>query len=279
MINNIGFMQGRLCDQVDGMIQAFPWKDWAKEFKTANQIGIDLMEWTIDFNNLNNNPLMQKEGRIEISNLSKKYSVNINSLTGDCFMQKPFWKTSGQMQESLKSQFIKVAESCSRHDIKIIVLPLVDAGSIESVEEEKLIIDFMIFNSFIFKKLNIKIAFESDFPPEKLKRFIQKLDHQIFGINYDIGNSACLNFNPIEEFEAYGQRIINVHIKDRLLAGKTVLLGEGNADFNKVFELLSRYNYLGNLILQTARSDSGEHIEVIKQNFSFVLTLVQKYFL
>lgn len=24
-MSNIGFMQGRLCDQVDGMIQAFPW--------------------------------------------------------------------------------------------------------------------------------------------------------------------------------------------------------------------------------------------------------------
>src|SRR3546814_5788968 len=42
-VMDIGFMQGRLCDRVDGMIQAFPWQDWESEFPTAHRLGIGLM--------------------------------------------------------------------------------------------------------------------------------------------------------------------------------------------------------------------------------------------
>ncbi len=44
----IGFMQGRLSSMVGNKIQAFPSKNWFKEFKIAKSIGISLMEWTID---------------------------------------------------------------------------------------------------------------------------------------------------------------------------------------------------------------------------------------
>ena len=72
-----------------------------------------------------------------------------------------------------------------------------------------------------------------------------------------------MGFNPKKEFEEYGDRIINVHIKDRPFEGTTVPLGDGDADFNLIFTLLKKYNYSGNLILQTARSDIGEHLGVL----------------
>ena len=40
----IGFMQGRLCNQVYGKIQAFPWLDWKSEFSVAAKIGMTAME-------------------------------------------------------------------------------------------------------------------------------------------------------------------------------------------------------------------------------------------
>ena len=79
----------------------------------------------------------------------------------------------------------------------------------------------------------------------------------------DIGNSASLGFNPIEEIEAYGSRIINIHIKDRGLGGRTVPLGEGAADFKTIFSLMKDIKYRGNLIMQTARSTEGKHAEVL----------------
>ena len=73
--------------------------------------------------------------------------------------------------------------------------------------------------------------------PKQVKHFISKLDSKYFGINYDIGNSASLGFDPKEEFTSYGKRISNVHIKDRVLNGGPVTLGKGNADFVKFFNI------------------------------------------
>ena len=73
-----------------------------------------------------------------------------------------------------------------------------------------------------------------------------------------------MGFDPYEEFKAYGKRITNVHVKDRLLHGTTVPLGDGNANFEKVFQLLNDYSYEGNYILQTARSSTGDHLGVLE---------------
>ena len=70
----------------------------------------------------------------------------------------------------------------------------------------------------------LRVVFECDFAPEELARFIERLDLAVFGINYDIGNSAALGYDPREEIAVYGQRIINVHVKDRVLGGTTVAL-------------------------------------------------------
>ena len=81
----------------------------------------------------------------------------------------------------------------------------------------------------------------------------------VFGINYDIGNSAALGHDPAEELAACGARVLNVHVKDRVRGGTTVPLGEGNADFPTVFRLLARSSYPGMFILQTARAAGGDH--------------------
>ena len=67
--------------------------------------------------------------------------------------------------------------------------------------------------------------------------------------------------NYSDEFNAYGKNIMNVHIKDRKYNGTTVPLGQGDANFDKVFKNLSKFSYQGNLILQTARALDDNHIE------------------
>ena len=68
----LGFMQGRLSPIVRNKIQAFPFKDWKKEFILAKKIGFKLMEWTIDTYNYQNNPILTINGVKEIQRLKKK---------------------------------------------------------------------------------------------------------------------------------------------------------------------------------------------------------------
>jgi hexulose-6-phosphate isomerase len=260
MKNKIGFIQGRLSPLVDGKIQAFPSDHWRDEFFQAEKNNFHLIEWTLDHTDLYSNPLLSKEGRLEIKALCFKHDVKIPSLTGDCFMQAPFWKSSKKNRVLLEEEFLNVSDACKDLGISFIVVPLVDNGSLDNKTQEDYLVAFLIDHLEKFQLNNQKIVFESDFNPHRLHAFIQRLDSETFGINYDIGNSASLGYNVDDEFKAYGNSILNVHVKDRKYGGTTVPLGEGNANFNRVFQKLSELSYQGNFILQTARALDDNHI-------------------
>ena len=270
-------MQGRLSPIVDGKIQAFPWLNWKNEIEAAGHIDINLMEWTIDQADLYQNPLMTLDGRKEISSLCQEYGLSIPSLTGDCFMQSPFWKTSDiDLCNKLKADFLAVIHACSDIGLKIVVVPLVDNGKLNTQEHEDNLINFLLQQDSRLKDLDVKIVFESDFAPCDLKRFISRFESNNFGINYDIGNSAANGFDPVIEFAAYGSRISNVHVKDRILNGPTVKLQTGDANFELVFSELSKQNYQGNFILQTARAIEGNHSEVLVEYRDLTFNWLEK---
>ena len=263
MNDRVGFTQGRMSVSIDGRIQAFPWTCWKEEFPIAEQHGFRLIEWTLDQDRLYENPLLTVAGQAEIGEFCRRHDVGIPSLTGDCFMQAPFWKARGEEREALKRDFLAVAEACAIVGISMIVVPLVDNGRLASVEQEDVLVDFLETQASFLARHGLRVVFESNFGPAKLARFIARLDPLRFGINYDIGNSASLGFNPVDEIAAYGPRIINVHVKDRVLGGTTVPLGTGNADFETVFSALAMVGYAGNYILQTARAADGDHAGVL----------------
>jgi len=274
---NIGFMQGRLSEVIDGKIQSFPWGCWQEEFRQAREIEIALMEWTLDQDDLYKNPFMTVEGQKAIIRLSEENGIKIPSLTGDCFMQAPFWKTASGNRKDLIDDFNAVVFACGSLNVQILVVPLVDNGALTSEKEESYLIDVLADHQTMLVENGVKIAFESDLAPTALERFIGKMNPNIFGINYDIGNSASLGFKVNEEFKSYGDRILNVHIKDRQLGGTTVPLGEGNADFEAVFANLSESGYKGNYILQTARDASGQHTEAIKHYLDMTINWIAEY--
>jgi len=277
MSHRIGFMQGRFSPLVGGRIQSFPWTCWRDEFVAAEQCRFALMEWTLDQERLCDNPLLTVAGQEEIRQLSRKYGITIASLTGDCFMQSPFWKASGAERMSLLQDFRSVASACSAVGIGLMVIPLVDNGRISNRAEEDLLVGSLEDEAELLDELDVRVAFESDFDAPELSRLIDRLAPSMFGVNYDIGNSASLGMNPIEEIAAYGHRIVNVHVKDRLLGGTTVALGTGSADFDVVFESLARAGYEGNYILQTARASDERHAEVLSRYRDMVAERIARH--
>jgi hexulose-6-phosphate isomerase len=277
MISRIGFMQGRLSPLIDEKIQSFPWITWDKEFEIGQNINLNMMEWTIDQERIYENPLMIEEGRYKIRNLCAKFNFSIPSLTGDCFMQAPLWKSKNNERKSLEKVFLDVVNSCSAVNIEMIVMPLVDNGSLENINQENDLIAFLKSYENIFLEKKLRILFESDYTPIKLAKFIDRLNPLIFGINYDIGNSAALGFDCKDEFIFYAHRILNVHVKDRLLGGTTVPLGTGAADFEKVFQTLANINYEGNYILQTARARDNQHSSILSFYRDMTVDWINKY--
>jgi hexulose-6-phosphate isomerase len=258
-LQRIGFMQGRLSPLVDGKIQAFPWAEWREEFPRAKALGLTRMEWTIDQDRLHENPLMTEAGQAEIRAAARDNGLRIPSLTGDCFMQAPFWKATGDNQIALLDDLDRLIGSCSRLGVEFIVIPLVDNGSIDNADQEAVLLRALTARTSMLIAHCVKIVFESDLQPEPLASFIAKLPRETFGINYDIGNSAALGYDAALEIAAYAPRILNVHVKDRMRGGTTVPLGTGAADIAKAIRLIEQSGYAGQYVLQTARAADDNH--------------------
>ena len=254
----LGFMQGRLSNLIEGKIQAFPINSWENEFIQAHELGFHLLEWTVDYDKIEYNPLFNDKEVDSVIKLSEEYKVSIPSVTLDIWMQQPPW-IFHKRQEGLWDTYSRLLKNAKEVGIGILVLPLVDNSSIQGLENDRKVISCIRRFGDLAVRHGLQCAIESDFEPERLRSLVEVLGKDIFGINYDIGNSASLGYDPVEELQTYHDLILNVHIKDRLLGGTTVPLGSGAARIGEVLNSLEDISYQGNYILQTARDQDNNH--------------------
>jgi len=258
--SRIGFMQGRLSPMTDGKIQSFPWDSWENEFSIARNIGLSLMEWTIDSRDFILNPILVEAGLESISTLAKLNNVQVSSVTSDYFMENPPWI---EHFKEVARNHRNICKGMKAVGAKYLIIPLVDNSSLSNKESVNEFLNFMTELENTLREFEITVAIESDYAPNELQFFISQFDPEIVGINYDIGNSASFGFDPREEIDAIGNRIVNVHVKDRKLGGSTVPLGTGNANLPDTIKMIEASGYKGNYILQTARATGEKHVEVI----------------
>lgn len=272
-LGKIGIMQGRLTRPKGRGIQFFPFDNWENEFRIASKIGISEIDFIFDYENYQQNPLwnspsapsLGKEGVggvQKIKALIAETGVVVNYICADFFMRRPL----AQNVKVLERMILTAKEIGARG----IEIPLVDNSSIKTPEEEGLFVASLKEVLPQAKAHNIAINLETDYPPQKLLKLLERLANPMMKITYDSGNSASLGFDPYEEITTYGKYVTSIHIKDRILGGTTVALGTGDADFDKLFRALKEVNYAGNYILQAARGPEGQEENTIKSQMDFV---------
>jgi hexulose-6-phosphate isomerase len=242
-MNRIGFMQGRLSPKPEGRIQAFPKNNWREEFQFAQKIGFACVELIYDELHLESNPLASEAGEREISALSEKSGVAVGSICADYFMIHPLQKNLAHAKKLLQ-----VAKNIR---CPLVELPFVDSSSLARQKGDPALLGALGELAGEAEKLKIRLSIESDLAPVDFRDYLAKLPANV-GVNLDLGNSAALGYDARSECAAYGNRLFNVHIKDRLLGGTTVPLTTGHADFPRAFAALRNCHYKGDFILQTA---------------------------
>ena len=215
------------------------------------------------------------EGQSDIRGLAKQWGVAVTSITGDCFMQAPFWKVQGHVRERLITDLVGVIHAAAAVGAGLIVVPLVDNGAPENGQEAQILRENLLALSPVLGSTGVRIAFETDLEPQAQLAFIQDYPSELFGINFDMGNSASLGWSPEIEIPLIASRMINVHVKDRVLGGTTVPLGEGQANLPLIFQLLKSVGYDGYLILQAARAADGDHVAVAQKYLDLVVGLTE----
>lgn len=264
-------MQGRLSEPASDKIQEFPWKSWKEEFQRAASIDLYLLEWTLDLQGLYQNPFMTPTGQNEINELRERHNIRVQSVTLDCFLEGPLHRSHPEtLAKSELKDLLAVAENARNLGVTIGVLPLVaESGRDDRETLRELFLELAAVEDLCVE-LDFQIALECEFDTETIhwiSHEIRELTH--VGFNFDTGNSASLGNNPNEELSIYGDKLFNVHIKDRKLGGKTVPLGQGNADFKAISRGLKELNYNGNMILQAARQQQGQEIETVSSYLRF----------
>ena len=124
---------------------------------------------------------------------------------------------------------------------------------------------------------NICFALETDLNCDDFVEYLNRFNNLRVGANYDSGNSSGLGYDAYEEVITLKNRILNIHIKDRVLHGTTVKLGTGNADFDALFRGLDEIGYKHNFILQASRGIDGEEEKNILEQMNFVKKYMKKY--
>ena len=276
MNKNIGIMQGRLSPPVNNQIQAFPKDNWRKEFPICKKLGLNCMEWIFEYQTMNDNPFYYKDGIDEIRKNSEMHNVKIGSLLADYFMEKKlFNENQADINKNVDMLFF-IIDQCKELDIPIIEIPLVDSSAIKHEKDKKELIKNLKKPLKYANEQGIDISLETSLPPEEFRNLILDFKPLKIMVNYDMGNSASLGFDAVEEINLLGDFIVNVHIKDRVKNGGTVPLGSGDTDFESVFKALKKINYSGDLIFQSARQDIGDVvvkkdiIKTIKEYLGFM---------
>jgi L-ribulose-5-phosphate 3-epimerase len=270
-MNKIGVMQGRLLPKYLGRYQAHPINYWKDEFFIANEIGLDCIEFILDYNDADRNPLLRDDGIKEIESAVQDSLIEVKTICADYFMEAPLHSYDSSVVKTSQNVMKKLLDNAKKIGVSDIVIPCVDQSSLEGKDAAKRFVRNLKPMLKIAEKYGINLSLETDLPPGPFVDLLDRFDSHRVKVNYDIGNSASLGYNPIEELDAYGDKISDIHIKDRVLGGGPVVLGSGDADFNSFFKGLTKVDYHGPFIMQAYRDDEGVSI------FKSQLNWVKKY--
>ena len=263
MSPRVGIMQGRLLPPVDGRIQAFPKDRWPEEFPLARDIGLDTIEFIFDADGaaIEEHPLLE-DGCATIKALVESHGVAVQTICADYFMRHPF-HGDHPVDVARSVELLRgLVENTATLNITDIVIPCVDESTLSTAEDSAVLVRRLGPIAAQCEEARVNLALETDLGPARFLELIDAFGSPRVTVNYDVGNSASLGYDPVEEWEAYGSSVSSVHIKDRVLNGTTVPLGSGSARFDEFFQVASRTGYDGLFVLQAARN--GDELEATR---------------
>lgn len=250
-------MQGRLLPKYKGRYQAHPVGYWQEEFFRAKELGLDCIEFILDFNDAEENPLVAPGGTDLILSVSAESGVRVATICADYFMEAPLHDSRASVAEHSQSVLGRLLASAKALGVTDVVIPCVDQSRLADAGASERLIAALQPAIDAAEVTGVNLSLETDLAPHPFAQLLSRFDSARVTANYDTGNSAALGYDPAEELSAYGDRISDIHIKDRKRGGGSVPLGTGDTDFARFFDALAPLRYHGPFILQAYRDDEG----------------------
>ncbi|KAF0225649.1 MAG: xylose isomerase domain-containing [Rhodospirillaceae bacterium] len=271
--HRIGIMQGRLLPRVGDRVQAFPGPLWPTEFTLAAELGYEAMELTIENASLETHPLLSPQGRRQIRDTAAAAGIHLAGLCCDTVMETPLIGPDEHKRASALETTMALIRASAEAGLPMVELPMMGENSLRhdgAYDRMAAVLDHLLP---LADQLGILILLEVDVPPADIRRFLERVDHPRFGINYDSGNSTWFGYEPEDEIPVYAHWIGNVHVKDCTRKDYSVPLGSGETRLDDVFRLLLTAGYAGDFILQAARqaddvAAARDYLTVVRQTLT-----------
>lgn len=265
-------MQGRLLPKYQGRYQAHPAGYWQEEFPKAAALGLDCIEFILDFDAAEANPLLRPGGPDEILRLTEETGVHVYTVCADYFMEAPLHYPEEGVAARSQTVLRRLLRNGKSLGLTDIVIPCVDQSSLRDQAARDRFVERLLPLVEEAEAAEVNLSLETDLAPQPFAELLARFDSRRVTVNYDTGNSAALGFDPAEELACYGERLSDVHLKDRVLGGGSVILGTGDAQFDRFFEALRPLNYTGPFIMQAYRDDEGvavfqKQLEWLRQRY------------
>ena len=132
MKNKIGVMQGRLVPKYQGRYQAHPIGYWQDEFVIAKKIGLDCIEFILDFNDAEDNPLLKAGGINEINEVINQTGVGVRTICADYFMEAPIHSEDVEVSKQSQKTMIKLLKNSAEIGVTDVIIPCVDQSSLNN---------------------------------------------------------------------------------------------------------------------------------------------------
>ena len=259
-------MQGRLT-YAGRKLQSFPENPY-KEFELASKIGYDFIEFFGEKKKNYKNPIWSTNGVKKYYRLSKKTGIKIFSFCDNYIINHSIsTKTTYKV-------IVDILNNLSNLKIKKYILPLYGSSELNKKNKNKIYENISKISKICSQK-KIQLLIESDMSPiefEKIKRN-NNLKNCFF--LFDTGNRVLLKSNIIKDIYKFKNNIKHIHLKDKNINNKNVIIGEGIVDFKSIFVALKNINYKGSFTIESQR---GKNIKLqARKNLIFFKKLIKKY--
>lgn len=257
---SFGIVQGRLTQSPPGHLQWFPNDHWKDEFIIASDLGIDYIELIAETQHNQNNPIWTNDGINRIKQLVNDNNLTLHALCNDYIVEHSL------LDEEVIQQSIDLIEQGRKIGVEKYIMPLFESSEL-TTDNMSDYVNPLRRIAIVAHASNITVCLETILTGEELIELFQLIDLPYVKAVYDTGNRVAFGHNLAEDIRLLGNYIDYVHIKDKDLNNKNVLLGTGMVDFKKVFEAFNDIDYRGPFTFETTRG--SDPLNTAKYNINF----------
>ena len=254
----VGIMQGRLSPP-GARPQSFPFDSWQTEFRRAQAYGFDLIEWLFTAADYEQNPIWTEAGLAAIRQRMLATGVSVASICADYFVDHQILRVpEGERRRHLQVLNVLI-ERAAQLEAPVIVLPVLDAGELRDASDDALLLESLREPLALAHSRGVTLALESNTSADRQINLVRQAADPALSICFDTGNRVAQGLDIVADIHLLAPYVSEVHIKDRLLKGPNVPLGEGAAPLQAFFEAVASGPYSGPFILETTVGDDYEY--------------------